>query len=508
MPTQWETFPVKFEGGLISNLGRLEHGIQAPGSATILKNFEPSVLGGYSKIQGYNKFSDTAVPGDADIQIVSVIVADSNKVLICKDNKYYTSTGTAWTLQSTVAGAAITKIRHDYYNFDGTPKIILVDGINDPAVYSTLDNSITFDTAAPSDVTGASIVKVFKNHVFFAKNNLLSFTAPYAPTDFDTGNGAGVINIGAEITGLVVFREQLFVFAVDRIMCITGNTSESFVMQPVADKTGCLIHESIQEVGGDIIYLGPDGVRYLSATVKNNDFSLERVSTNITKEINTFIRSNVDFASTVVRGKSQYRLFSFSSSTPRQNTLSYLATKYIDQSAEGVSWSSLSGIKVYSIDSKQFLDNEVILFSSDTNYVYRMESGNSFDGTDIECVFETPFMPITDPRVRKTLYKHTLYTSINGLFHLDFGIKIDYRGAGIIQPPTITLDSNAGTAAVYGDPTSIYGVVRYSTPNKENFISNVVGSGFTFAIRYTEKSSNPSFNLDYVILEYKNNERR
>ena len=67
MPTKWETFPIKLTGGLVTNLGRLEHGLQSPGSATILTNFEPSVNTGYSRILGYNKFSQSVVPGTGDI---------------------------------------------------------------------------------------------------------------------------------------------------------------------------------------------------------------------------------------------------------------------------------------------------------------------------------------------------------------------------------------------------------------------------------------------------------
>ena len=38
-----------------------------------------------------------------------------------------------------------------------------------------------------------------------------------------------------------------------------------------------------------------------------------------------------------------------------------------------------------------------------------MDSGNSFDGSAIEAIYESPFMPITDPQIRKTMYKLTLY---------------------------------------------------------------------------------------------------
>ena len=57
MATGWQTFPVEFKGGLISNLSPLQHGTQAVGSASILQNYEPSLQGGYAKLRGYSKFN-------------------------------------------------------------------------------------------------------------------------------------------------------------------------------------------------------------------------------------------------------------------------------------------------------------------------------------------------------------------------------------------------------------------------------------------------------------------
>lgn len=506
MATAWETFPIKFQGGLISNLNVLDHGLTAPGSAIILKNFEPSVHGGYSKVLGYSKFSTFPVPSTG--QIVSTIVATPSKVIAVRDNKYYTSSGGAWTLRATAAINGITLVRQDHFNFSGTEKIVMVDGINAPLFYNPITDVTTYNLAAPAEVLGADIVKVFKNHIFYAKNNILSFTVPYEETSFNTGDGAGSINIGCEITGLVVFRDQLIVFGIDRILRISGNTSSDFILEPIADRTGCLVHESIQEVGGDILYLGPDGVRYLSATQKIGDFGLERASSNIQKEINTLIKSAVKFVSTVIRGKSQYRLFSFSSSVPDTSSETYLATRYSDQSTARIEWSQLSGFKVYSVNSRQYLEDEYIVFCSDTNYVYRMESGSSFDGEPIECIFQTPFMPISDPRIRKTVYKHSLYSTTSGLFELTCAIKLDYLQPNTIQPASFVVGSSGGGGAVYGASGSIYGVSLYSSPVQDLFVNAVNGSGFTIALRYSEVSTRPSFTLDYALLEYRNNERR
>jgi hypothetical protein len=62
MSDQWQTYPFEFRGGLVSNLSPLQQGLQAPGSARILRNYEPSVEGGYRRIEGYEKYSTSTVP--------------------------------------------------------------------------------------------------------------------------------------------------------------------------------------------------------------------------------------------------------------------------------------------------------------------------------------------------------------------------------------------------------------------------------------------------------------
>ena len=55
-----------------------------------------------------------------------------------------------------------------------------------------------------------------------------------------------------------------------------------------------------------------------------------------------------------------------------------------------------------------------------------MESGNTFDGTNIIASFATPFVPLNDPSVRKTIYKGTAYLKINGAFELRQTLQFDY----------------------------------------------------------------------------------
>ena len=102
MPVQWTTFPMEFKGGLISNLTPLQQVTNAIGSATILQNFESDREGGYSKLKGYSKFSETEIPGAGEVLAMKVV--SSGRVVTARkmDNATVTEYQTA---TSTVNGA-------------------------------------------------------------------------------------------------------------------------------------------------------------------------------------------------------------------------------------------------------------------------------------------------------------------------------------------------------------------------------------------------------------------
>jgi hypothetical protein len=461
----------------------------------------------YKKILGYNKWHEFPVPGEG--LVTGVVVTGTRDLIAVREGKFYTSVDKAdWVERLDLSLSAGNKIRWDTFNFDGTQKIVMVDGINRPVFWDSSDQSIVEDTSAPADVQGATRVVAFKNHLFFSKDTSLYFTAPFNELDYDPANGAGVIDVGARITGMVVFREQLFVFSIDRINRIAGNTSSDFVMQPVTMKTGALCGDTIQEVGGDILYLGPDGVRYLSATERIGDFALERASEKIQKEItNTFVDCG-NFASLVVRGKGQYRVFRFDETVDKKFNRGYLATRFIDRQSSGIDWSLLFGFKVYCADSEQIGSAEYIIFASDDDYLYEMESGNSFDGAVIPCRYRSPFMPITDPKIRKTVYKHTLYLKATGQFNIDARVVFDYDAPNTVQPDAFTIQQTSAGISFWGDPTTSWGAFSYGGTIDSVYLNQTIGSGFTVAVEYREESTRPSFTLDTVILEFRQNDRK
>lgn len=657
MADAWLTFPFQFKGGLVTNLSPLQQGVQSPGSARILRNFEPAVSGGYRRIEGYTKYSTSFVPaygaplvqgsgqtgtaltisnlfispvandtftvagvtGTYTVQSVSYnsssktatltltsslasspadkaavtftshtgvingLAVWESSILAFRNNNIYSSTGTTWslintpsfgtvlvngagqtgsslavdgltsiprvgdtfkingvekvytvtadaTVVSTGATLAITpalasspsdnaavtwltmnatsteKARFAKYRINNTNKIAIVDSTNYPVIW---DGSTATRLDSTTDLLGAQSAVFHKNHLFLVKDDKLIFTAPFTDSDFNAANGAGIISTGALITGTIVFREILIIFTERTISQLVGNTLSDFQLQPITRNVGCVARDTIQEVSGDVMFLGPDGLRLLGATDRNGDFNLGLVSKTIQTEMTDLLSSSESFSSIVIKQKSQYRIFGYSPNVTVNSAKGILGTQVSGETTGEIHWAELTGIKAYVADSFYNNQSEIIAFANTDGFVYKMESGKSFDGQHIPASFATPYVFINDPRIRKTFYKLFLYTDPEGSVSTNVNLKFDFDDKGSIQPTTITL-SNTGVSTVgfYGNTTARYGITVYGNKLKKLFQTQVVGSGFFVSLQFFSEGTDPPFSLDAATLEYSTHDRR
>ena len=515
MPTRWSTFPVEFRGGLISNLSTLQQGANAVGSATTLQNYEPSKEGGYKKILGYEKFIDDTVPGIGPM--LGVKVANPTKVIAVRQNnsnvsEYYINDSGVWVSLGTASGLG-NRVYGQEFNFDGTNKIFFVDGVNSPAIWEDDADTLSFPSGYPSDVVGAEFLEIYKQHIFVSKGSKLSFSAPYDETNFDVAAGAGSVDVGSPITGLKVFRDQLFVFSRNAIQRLVGNSVSDFQLVPVTKDIGCISGATIQEVGGDVMFLAVDGLRLLGATDRIGDFNIGVPSQLIERDVLKFISNYDSFTSLVIRGKAQYRIFGYRLTESKKIAKGLLTTKFSAQGSEGFQWAETRGIKAFVSDGRYVPDFELIVFASEDGYVYRLESGSSFDGENIEAIYESPFMPIDDPKMRKTLYKMTLYTETTGLFSVSVDFNFDlYKIKNYneqVQPATLVLENLSTVSnAAYGEIGTVYGQSLYGKELDKVYNTPVIGAGNTFSFRIEDNSTNPSHSLDTALFEYATFDRR
>lgn len=403
----------------------------------------------------------------------------------------------ALTFRSTKFTAG-NRTRFDRYRIGSTEKIAGANGVSFPFIY---DNTSFTKLTTVTDLEGAEYVTWFKNSLFFANGDAVFFSAPFTDTDFSAASGGGVINVGGNITGLVAFREQLIIFCEQSIKRLVGNSSADFQLQPITEKIGCTSSETIREVSGDVMFLGPDGLRLLSATDRIGDFGLASVSKQIQGELTQLISSSTFFASLTIKAKSQYRLFGYSASVAADKAKGILGTQFGDS----IEWSELRGIKAYSADSDYHDREELVIFANDDGYVYELENGNTFDGSNIKSSFYTPYWPVNDPRIRKTFYKLHTYLDPQGSVNAFLNMKLDFDTKGSVQPETVTLTNTADNIGLFGNT---YGVAVFGEKLLKVFESQIIGSGFSVSLQFEGNSSDPPYSFDAVTLEYASHDRR
>ena len=511
MADAWQTFPVQFQGGLITNISPVQLGLQSSGAATTLRNFEPSVEGGYKKVLGYTKYDNNALAGSGVVRGVFLFGSD---VLASRGTHVYKSAGSGWTQltdNSSFSSAGITlggsgKVRFAKFNFNGTEKVLITDGNGKPFLY----DGTTFSqlSSLGTDFVGCNNVIIFNTHVIFIKGTKLLYSAPLDLT-FTSASGAGTIDFTDTITDIIEFREQLIIFSKSKIKRVSGGFTGNFVLESVSDDMGCVAEDTAKEVAGDVIFLGPDGLRTLGGTERIGDFNLALISRNIQREVTKFTDTFTNFASLVIRGKSQYRIFAYESTIPSASSAGLLAT----QTENGFSWAELRGFKVHVAHSeyKSITDNEVVYFANDDGYIYKMESGFTFDTANINASYVGPDLSITDPRIRKTLYKANLYIKSDDSVLIKYGNVTAQYGSSIYSQASSSFDFNVlfdyseqSTNTVQPDLITLTG----KSPFQNQFSFPLVGSGFTTTIQVSANNAQPSFSLDSIMFDYTNHDRR
>ena len=465
-----------------------------PGAATKLQNFEPSVLGGYRRLSGTAKFSSDKVNGDNTVQGV-VIYAE--RVYALSGGVFAHSEGSSWT--SIITGLSTSSRAYfERFNYENAEKIIMATGADAPRVI----NNTTVTTVSDSSVASAQFVASFRSHMFYAgmpsTPQELVFSVPFNEDDFTSGSGAGSIKIDDAVKGLKVFRDSLFIFCQDRIFKLTGSSSSTFAIEPVSRTLGCLDGFSIQEIGGDLVFLGPDGIRTVQGTARIGDTELGVISKPIQRRFQNISLDRI--SSVVIRDKSQYRLFKPTTGATEVSSQGIIGViKGNPQGQIGWEWSEIKGIKPSCADSQFINDDELVVHGGFDGFVYKQESGNTFAGTNIQASYRSPDLTLGDAGIRKNMQRINVNYDSEGSVSLALGVKFDFEDPATPQPADYTL-STQSTQAVYGSAT--YGTSAYGSDGFPIIRQSIEGSGFTAVVKIDDTSSNPPITLKGFQLEF------
>jgi len=400
------------------------------------------------------------------------------------------------------------KYHFERYNFSGTEKLICVDGANAPVIFN---DAMTASDVSASAVAGSTVVVAYRNHMFYAGKSTtpqeIVFSEPFDEDGFNAGDGAGSIKVDDTVVALKVFRDSLFIFCANRIFKLTGSSLSNFSVEPVTRNIGCINSFTVQEFAGDLIFLGPDGLRTVAATARIGDTELGTISKNIQSVFDENIKDAASFDSVVIPDKTQYRIFF---NKDGQNAILSKGAICVLKK-EAFEFSEILGLQTTCTDTHIIAGDVFVLHGDVNGFIQRQEAGNTFDGTTIEGKYRSPDMAFGDPGIRKHMQRVIINYKPEGTIDADLFVRYDNEDRNSARPAVYPFDTSQ-LAAAYG--SAVYSTTSSATQflyggGAEPLVrQSVEGSGFSVTLKVEDDGTTNPYSLKGFQLEYQLGARR
>jgi len=528
------------EGGLDTTNNYLNLSANKPGCATRLINYEVGLSGGYRRINGFQPYDPAFAEvgaGTATGRVLGIIIFDNSdtgitQIIAARKNSaddnyqlYDYQSGTGWVAITTGlthkyidGGSEVDKLRYSVGNDGAKNYLAIVDGVNNAVIFDgttwafvkSTNDGLALATAGGNQAIDAPfLVTFFKNTLFLAsdlrndKTGLLSYSAPNKFYDFLAADGGGQMPCGAAIVDFKPFRDKLFIFGENQIKSATADVTAGFLQEDVTGNIGCVARDSVIEIGGDLIFLAPDGFRPISGTDKIGDVELESISKPIHQLVSTRVAAVAGTAinSLVIRGKSQFRYFFGDDSFPVSDSKGIIGALRTSDQQTGWEFGELLGIRVSCATSRYIGGSEVVIHGDFDGCVYRQESGNSMNGANVVSSYSTPYLDLGDTETRKIIEKVNTYLNGEGSIGISLKVDYDWGRSDILSPSAYPIEVAAliplYDSGVEYDTGVVYGGVL--TPI---FISNIEGSFFSARFTFSGASVDPPHSIHALVVEY------
>lgn len=330
----------------------------------------------------------------------------------------------------------------------------------------------------------------------------LYYSTRYDDSSF-TGASAGQVNTGDELTGVKTFRQELVVFgrnSLAKLLDISSSTNIRLV--DITKNIGCVDGFSIQEIGGDLVFLAPDGIRTVAATARIDDIELSSISHKILPIINDIVNNihKYDLTSVVIRTQNQYRLFYCNATTGKLAQKGIIGTFKISPQGMPVwEWAETQGIAVSTLASGFDARTIERAYHGDyQGYIHMHNVGNTFDGSLIDAVYKTPDIDYGDIGIRKTLHFTKLSIKPEGETNINLDVRYDFEDPEIPQPAVFPLGSILAPS-LFG--YAIFGTSKFGTPEVPMKRIALWGSGFSNSFKFSSKDTHPPYSIQGMYVD-------
>ena len=538
MPSQ--PYALACEGGLDKSSSSFEL-LRRPGTATRLRNFEVDVAGGYRRVNGFSVFGGSSVARpNADNQVLGLHVYADGVIACSGTNIYFSQDGESWlqinrasvdsggdnysTFTGRSAAARTSQSTVHFTTYEGDTaygEVIITDegsGISPFYFKMTGTGSALSSRSYYAKTITVGDGSVYPKFCTIHDKHLVVGGAATAPntiyysgtSDIDSfsSSGSGSIVLDDQVVGLRSFRDDLIIFCRNSIYKLENiNVSASIAVVPITQNIGCLDGKSIQEIGGDLVFLAPDGIRTLAGTVRIGDVELGTVSRSIQPIIKD-IADNVgtyNISSIVIRDKSQYRLYYGSSTTGAASEGIIGTLKTNEQGFTQFQWSETFGIDASAAATSGFNSSGVEKhYHGDYNgYIYNHDTGNSFNPAEVEssivAEYQTPDLDYGDLGTLKTLRYLKVSATPEGEISSTLRIRYNYDDPDTPQPSDYSL--SVSKPSLFANATFTEGYI-FGAPADPMTRQVVEGSGFSNYFRIFSNDTKDPYTINGLYIDY------
>ena len=334
------------------------------------------------------------------------------------------TTDGAEAVQTLAPGGRYEVIEHNFYAVEDRFRVYGVSGVHPAFDFDGTDFSLL--TTANTDDTPDHLA-AHHMHLFLSfGTGSVQHSALGLPADFTTANGASELGFGDKVKGFKgLTGGTLGIWGADRTKVLHGSAADGndlWLLKDLSDEAGA--EEWTIQTVGRTRYLDDRGITSLEAVQAFGDFKSAVFTQNIERFIEA--RRGTAVASLVVHPKNQYRLF------------------YSDRTGITVTFDGykVSGITIFKYlhdikcTSHAELNNgsEVLFFGSDDGFVYKIDSGTSFDGENIDALLSTNYVNCGSPSYDKRFRKVSINAEAPAGAVISYQANYDYGAA--ISPAT------------------------------------------------------------------------
>jgi hypothetical protein len=545
MADRIQSYKVISSGGLNSTENHLDLAENFPGSATRLVNYEAGMYGGYRRIDGYQpldtatatEFVGTAEEAEGKVLCLAIfrstLYNNADLLAARKDvgtNSYSfykylpyagwskLDTGTTRAMTSANGFVSVNRIRFVTFNFGDGNKIAFVDGVNPPIVFDSFTwQELTVGGAGTSTDGGGdqlvdtpSLIDVFENHIFLGGDGgqqaIVCHSAPQDPYNFNVAAGAGQLNTGFDVVQIKPFRDNMFVFGSNAIKRVSTDLTLGFLLDQVTTNVGCIAADSVLEIGGDLVFLAPDGLRPVAGTSRIGDVELETISKSI-QALLVDMPADYDLDSVlvgvVVRTKSQLRYFMSDASVGISESKGIIGGLRTADQKLGWEFGELLGIRASCCTSGYIGRTEYVLHGDYNGGVYRQEQTNTFNGSGITGIYSTPYFDFGDTEVRKILRRLNTFIRSEGPLEMNVSVAYDWNDTDTAKPASYSQASSGAPIVYAGRDINYSGTnTKYGGNEKPIMSTDIQGSGYAVKVTFVTLGENSAHSIQGMVFEF------